>query len=496
MDTLLNNKLIYSIIEFQYRILDMAFLPSTSVIDKINFIKIIKSNLMEFISGRMNSIKSQNEIAVIIGMIEDLFQTLGAIIEDINEDNKVKLPAFSKSFEILQSKIPSIYSGENDFEYIPSINSDFYSVLSSDVYNKYDENTLFIINTPIEIINIDKIIEIYKSKFNVNKKNKTKYSYIDDYYEFIKNNDMIIRNPYQSYQHVLDFIDQMCTNPNIKIIMISLYRTAINSKIINSLIKAKTLNKKVFVYIESRANGDEENNIENIEKLRSHGIIVRTNYHGYKVHAKVFLAVDKDGYKFAHIGTGNYNEDTGKLYTDIQYITSDINITDELTNIMISLFKKKFYSQNEPNNISSSPLDLRKKITDLIDDEIKKGKNGRIFIKCNNLCDTQIINKLYFAASKGVDVKIIVRTGCIAYPKYNNLQIRSKVGKYLEHDRFYIFGNRAFISSADIYTRNLSNRLEIMCEINQTYKFTNLFYNIWYSCGIHLMTNDSSWTLA
>jgi polyphosphate kinase len=317
-----------------------------------------------------------------------------------------------------------------------------------------------------------------------------------NYKETLLNSDILVYNPYEDYTMILDFINEMCRNKDIVAIFISLYRVAKKSSIVESLITACDLNKDVYVFIEPTARGNEEDNLSNINILTSHGAHVACNYFNYKVHAKMCCAIDTNGIIYAHIGTGNYNEDTAKIYTDFHLLTTNVAITSEIFQLFQSLFKKTRYKAVSPTSfISASPTNFRTKIVSLIDNEREKGELGRIYLKCNSLCDGEIIDRLYNAAQAGVQINIICRTGC-SITTHPNIIIKSKVGRFLEHDRIYIFGNRVFISSADLLLRNISKRLELLCEIQSfelKNKIFNAFLDMWNSKQIYVLLENGRW---
>lgn len=503
-----------SILEFNMRLFDMVGLESTPFMERINFLKIINSNLEEFISVRLPRVKAK-EIELIIHTIEELYYNMGIILNSITSEMKLNTESKGDMYKKISNKdIKYIYAGESDTEVKSDINdlvflknnnktfTVLYSGTDNDVLN--NENDIeYIIHVPKSVLLIEKYDELLKKQFGnqpglVYPKNKTELLNIS-YYNELQQRDILIRNPYESYDNVCEFIDQMCTHPNIHTIFITLYRTAEDSKIVKSLIKGRRLNKNICVFIEPTARDNEKSNIDNIKRLKQEGIHVRCNYFNYKVHGKMFCAIDKDFNKFVHVGTGNYNEVTGKFYTDFHLMTSDERITNEVLQILLSLFEKKIYKPTHFESLSlfSSPLSFRKQIYKLIDDEKEKGECGRIWIKCNNMCDCSMIDKLYSAAEAGVQIYIICRTGCSIYP-HENIHVRSKVGQYLEHDRFYIFGNKVYISSADLLLRNISKRVEILCEIldrHNKIKIEKCFSEIWRSENIHELQFDGKWEL-
>ena len=497
-----------SILDFQIRLLDLAKLDETPIMEKLNFVKIIISNLEEFISVKFQDIRD-NEVNAIIFSLESMYRDIADVISILNQMFGYTDSEDEIYIIISNNDIQLIYSGEtNTFrEYEINNKLKIRNNMKCNValyYGKLESLDIadYTIHVPKEILLIDKYINFYKNYL----KNYNDLYYTNEfvmyeeynYYNELQKRDMLFRVPYDSYQMILDFIDQMCTNENITTIFISLYRTANNSKIINSLIKAKTLGKSVFVYVEPTARGNEIQNIEMINKMRDVGIYVKSSYFDYKIHSKIFCAIDKFHRKYVHVGTGNYNENTAKIYTDTHLLSSNDYTATNVLNIFVSIFSN-INIQNFIYNksIQTSPLNFRNTFNELIETEINKGVNGRIFIKCNNLCDFDIIKRLYKAANAGVQIKIICRTGCSIRTK-ENIQIRSKVGKYLEHDRIYSFGDRVFISSADLLLRNISKRVETICEITDhscKHKLFRLMESLFNDPLIHHMTSDGKWEL-
>lgn len=503
-----------SIIEFNIRLFDIIALPSTPFMERINFLSIINSNLEEFISVRLPRVKS-NEINLILHTIEELYYKMGMVLSAIANHMNLAIETDDKIYKkIFNKDIKYIYAGESDNEvrleindllFMKDNNTSFtilYSGNDDDIFNN-ESNLEYIIHVPKSILILDAYKDLLTKVLGTNtelyyQKNNIKPIVID-YYNELQQKDILIRNPYESYDNVCEFIEQMCNHPDIQAIFITLYRTAQNSKIVESLIRAKRNNKHVCVFIEPTARDNEKSNIDNINRLKQEGIHVRCNYFNYKVHGKIFCAIDKYFNKFVHIGTGNYNEVTGKFYTDFHLMTSNEKITIEVLQILLSIFEKTIYKPSHFESLSlfSSPLSFRKQIYSLIDSEKMKGEYGRIWIKCNNMCDCSVIDKLYSAAEAGVQIYIICRTGCSIYP-HENIHVRSKVGQYLEHDRFYIFGDKVYISSADLLLRNISKRVEILCEIideDNKSKIEKCFSEIWTSENIHELQFDGKWEL-
>lgn len=500
-----------SILEFQLRLFDLVKHKDTPFMERINFIKIICSNLEEFIITRLETNESE-ETKREINMIEEIYHNLGITLDLFNKMYHVRLKDSEKNYKILDDRTFSfIYAGESNIE-LPGEMDATVGIKSGKIRRNVIYSGISIpnidyvehfIQVPECILNLKGYITEYENIFKNNvemyyPKDETPYSPIN-FYDELRFRDILIRNPYQSYDTVLDFIDQMCTHPEIHGILITLYRTSNDSKILKSLIKAKKLGKDVSVYIEPTARDSEENNIKNIQSLVKNDITVVCNYYNYKVHGKLFCAIDNNGTVYTHIGTGNYNENTAKAYTDLHLLTTDRRITDSAMENIMSLFLKDTNVDRDISchNLFSSPLDFRYNINKLIHDEKKKGTSGRIWIKCNSICDCAIIDKLYQAANAGVDVKIICRTGC-SLNFHPNIEIKSKVGKYLEHDRFYIFGDNVYISSADLLLRNINKRFELVCQILQEdniHKVISTFISLWNDPYIHYLNTDNNWKI-
>lgn len=289
--------------------------------------------------------------------------------------------------------------------------------------------------------------------------------------------DILLHFPYHSYNHIIDILREASIDPQVVSIKITLYRVAKNSNVLNALLNAIKNGKQVTVVIELQARFDEENNVYWSNKMREAGATIIFGVPNIKVHSKVFLITKKMGNKlthFVHIGTGNFNEQTAKVYSDFSLLTADKNITEEVN----SLFN--FYADNlkveKFKHLLVSPFSMRKRIIQLIEDETKHAKNGKrayIHAKMNSLSDAEIIDKLYDAAHAGVEIKLIVRGICSVMPGHKkakgNIEIISIVDKFLEHARLFIFGNKDkpkyYISSADWMIRNLDHRSEVAVPI-------------------------------
>ncbi|MEE4197085.1 MAG: polyphosphate kinase 1 [Bacteroidales bacterium] len=293
----------------------------------------------------------------------------------------------------------------------------------------------------------------------------------------IKKRDQVLHYPYQSFSYFIDMIREAAIDPQVVSIQITLYRAAKKSMVINSLLNAARNGKKVVVLIELQARFDEEANIYWSNKMQESGIKVIHGVPGLKVHGKVCLITRKNKNKlenFAYIGTGNFQEVTAKLYCDEGLFTYDQRITAEVEKVFE--FFDKNYKQHIFEHIILSPFITRKHFIRLIENEMvnaREGKKAFMILKLNSLVDEEMIDKLYEASQKGVQIKLIVRSACSLKAGVKglseNIEVISIVDRYLEHSRilyFYQDGKELmYISSADWMVRNLDNRIEISCPV-------------------------------
>jgi polyphosphate kinase len=293
------------------------------------------------------------------------------------------------------------------------------------------------------------------------------------FFEVLKHKDILLHLPYHSFDYVVQFLREAAIDPTVKSIKITLYRLAKNSRVINALINAAKNGKTVYVLIELKARFDEESNIYWSGKLEEGGVKIFTGFSKLKVHSKICLISRMEGKKevfYGHLSTGNYNEDTARLYCDQSFFTSDPRITNDLNllfhELSIGNFEKTY------SNLMVAPNDLRKKMFLAIDAEIafaKKGLKANILLKINSLVDPLMIQKLYEANNAGVKIKLIVRGICCLVPNLQgyseNIKVISILDKFLEHSRMYWFSNngkeKLYLSSADLMTRNLDRRIEV-----------------------------------
>jgi polyphosphate kinase len=292
-------------------------------------------------------------------------------------------------------------------------------------------------------------------------------------FKLVKSKDVLLTYPYQSYHHIIDMLREASIDPKVQSIRITLYRVAKNSNIINALINAMKNGKAVTAVVELQARFDEEANIAWANKLQEEGAKVIFGVPNLKVHSKLFLITRKEGGKnvnYAHIGTGNFNEDTASVYSDMSLLTADKRITEEVQSIF------HFYEDNlkagSYKHLAVAPFNMRKRFVKMISNEIdnaKAGKEASIILKMNSLVDEEMIEKLYEASSAGVKIKMIIRGVCSLVTELagysNNIEAISIVDKFLEHARVFIFHNggdeKFFLASADWMARNLDHRSEV-----------------------------------
>ena len=299
-----------------------------------------------------------------------------------------------------------------------------------------------------------------------------------DLFARIREGDILVHHPYDSFTAtVQEFIWQAANDPKVLAIKLTLYRTSGDSPIVRSLIRAAESGKQVAVVVELKARFDEEANIEWARRLEQAGVHVAYGLVGLKVHAKTCLVVreEADGVRrYCHIGTGNYNSITARVYTDLGLFTADPEIGVDLTQLFNSLTG---YGRNiEFRRLVPAPQGLRPTVTELIRNEAARGPEGRIIIKMNSLADADMVEALYEASQAGVDIDLIVRAICCLRPGVpgmsDTIRVRSLIGRYLEHSRIYYFGNGEdigapayYIGSADLMPRNLNRRIEALVAV-------------------------------
>jgi polyphosphate kinase len=293
----------------------------------------------------------------------------------------------------------------------------------------------------------------------------------------IRKNDILLAYPYNTFNHIIDILREAAIDPRVVSIKITMYRAARDSSIVNALVNAVRNGKQVTAVVELQARFDEETNIYYAGKLQEEGVQVIFGVPGLKVHSKLFLITRKEERKtvhYAHIGTGNFNENTARTYTDHALLTSDKNICREVEKLFG--FYQNNYKTGHYNHLIVSPFSARKRYNALIANETKNAKGGKeawMVLKMNSLSDPDIIERLYEASKAGVRIKLIVRGICSLVPGIRglseNIEVISIVDQFLEHSRILIFcnggKNKYFISSGDWMHRNLDFRSEVSVPI-------------------------------
>lgn len=332
----------------------------------------------------------------------------------------------------------------------------------------------------------------------------------ENIFDKVSEGDFLLHVPYQSFSPTVDLILAAARDKDVLAIKMTLYRTDEDSAIIKALAEAAKNKKQVTVLVELKARFDEERNIQWTRDLEAAGCHVMYGMPGMKIHSKMALIVRQEEGRIAryvHLSTGNYNERTARLYTDIGYFTKSDDFGADISDVFNVI--TGYSVPGRSRKIIASPNDMRKYFFELIDKEIefqKKYKNGFIFAKMNSLEDAQIIYKLYQASSVGVKIRLLVRGICCLVPGVEgmseHIEVRSIVGRFLEHSRVYIFNNnssaRTFLASADWMSRNFDRRIELLFEVSRQDLSESLCSILDYywkdSAKTHILTSQGGYT--
>jgi polyphosphate kinase len=330
-----------------------------------------------------------------------------------------------------------------------------------------------------------------------------------DIFEVLKERDILLHHPYNNIDAILDLIENAAEDPNVMAIKMTIYRLAKNSRITKALLRAAENGKHVSVLFEVKARFDEENNILEAKKLQKAGCFVIYGISNLKTHTKLLLIVKKDDQeitRYVHLGSGNYNEDTARLYTDIGLLT-----TNEVLANDVSEFFNVITGHSLPSdyrNLITAPRDMRHQLISFIEQEAIHAKNGLpsgVFIKVNSLEDSEIIYALYRASQQGVQIKLIVRGICCLRPGRKglseNIEVLSIVGDFLEHSRIYHFHNngdtRTYSGSADMMVRSFDKRLESLFKVEapmlEKQLMNILSYNLRDNANSYTMQEDGTY---
>lgn len=349
-------------------------------------------------------------------------------------------------------------------------------------YLELDENHVFMSSTPLDLSFVFQIQDLLRKnpELYFPKRTPQKSNQFQDGKSIIaqiKEEDKLLSYPYESIRPFLHLLTEAAEDPDVISIKMTLYRVAKQSKVVEALIEAAENGKEVVVLVELRARFDEENNIEWSRRLEDAGCQVIYGLDGYKVHSKLCLITRKNAGQvecITQIGTGNYNEKTSRLYTDLSLMTSNVEIGLEASNVFQALSKGEVVEHTR--HLLVAPKCLQNKVLDMLDEEIAHARNGEeayAGFKLNSLTDKKIIDKLIEASEAGVKIDMIIRGICCLIPgvegKTENIRIISIVGRFLEHSRIYIFGSKErrkyYIASADFMTRNTVRRVEVAAPV-------------------------------
>ncbi|MNO21523.1 Polyphosphate kinase [compost metagenome] len=303
----------------------------------------------------------------------------------------------------------------------------------------------------------------------------------EDYFEVLKAKDVLVYHPYESFDAVTDFIIEAAEDPKVMAIKMTLYRVSGNSPLISALADAAESGKQVTVVVELKARFDEERNIAWARKLEKSGCHVVYGLVGLKTHAKILLVVRQEGRdlkRYVHVGTGNYNDITAMLYTDIGLFTTDPEIGEDASELFNFITGYSTSAAERWQAFTLAPSGMKDKLISLIEREAehaRAGRPARIIAKMNSLSNQEMIDELYNASAAGVNIDLIVRGVCCLRPGIEGMSeritVRSIVDRFLEHSRIYYFENggspEILLSSADWMTRNLTRRVELMCPVKR-----------------------------
>jgi len=324
-----------------------------------------------------------------------------------------------------------------------------------------------------------------------------------DIFSAIRESDVLLYHPFDAFSPVIDFLRQAAADPDVHVIKQTLYRTGVDSPIVNALIKAARAGKEVTVVIELRARFDEKANIDLATKLQEAAVHVVYGVVGYKTHAKMCLVLRREGKilrNYVHLGTGNYHPKTALLYTDYGLFSCNKELGEDVRQVFTQL--TSLGKVSKLNALLQSPFSLHQTLLEKIERELthaKAGKVARIIIQVNAVVEEQLIHALYRASQAGVEIKLIVRGICCLRPGIpgvsDNIEVRAIIGRFLEHARVYVFANQGdqevFAASADFMERNMFKRVEVCFPIKNKKLQNRVLSNL----ALYLRDNSQAWLL-
>ena len=324
-------------------------------------------------------------------------------------------------------------------------------------------------------------------------------------FETIHDGDLLLHHPFESFAPFVDFLRQAARDKDVLSIRQTLYRTGVDSVVVEALLDAASRGKEVLVVIELRARFDEEANIELANKLQRVGVQVVYGVVGHKTHAKMCMVVRREGdalRRYVHLGTGNYHTRTARLYTDYGFFTCDPDMTNDVQKVFQQLTAMS--KEGKLKKVLQAPFTLHSTMLELIDQEAENARNGvpgAIYAKMNSLIEPQVVQALYRASQAGVRIELIVRGVCALRPGVKgvseNIRVRSIVGRFLEHTRVFCFENGGdrlvYLSSADWMGRNFFSRVETCFPIEDPVLKERVFHE---TIELYLHDNAQAWLLA
>lgn len=330
----------------------------------------------------------------------------------------------------------------------------------------------------------------------------------NDIFSTLRQYDVLLHHPYDSFLPVADLIEKAADDPDVLAIKMTLYRVGPTPPIVHALTKARENNKQVAVLVELKARFDEASNIRWAHELEEAGVHVVYGLIGLKVHCKILLIVrrEREGIRrYVHLSTGNYNIETARVYTDIGFMSSDLDLGADASDLFN--FLTGYTRQESYRKFLVAPVNMRQQLLTFIEREAEHGSRGRILIKCNSLVDAEIIRALYRASQAGVKIDLLVRGICCLRPGLpnisDNIQVISLVGRFLEHSRIYYFHNQGapdlYVGSADLMPRNLDRRVEILFPVEDPDLRRDIVENILLvylrdTAQSHVLQSDGTYT--